>query len=1241
MAGSETEWFASTDARGIGISHDRAGDLCASADVDGLFTQLVDDGFATPDGSGYRIQWAAFFRALTSGHYKNLAEALALPRVSTMQPVLESTGSLSDASFAIAIRGWKQPGRREVHPVREGGIFVSGTDKELLTADQWDLCAAIDAFAACPGDARKRRANQLAWANIRELAGRADAALDDFLTRSVVLSPETLQLHLRRARLQDDESVVEIEPGFDGAPQGWLDLFDKWAVVRDEYDLHTPEGVVQILVRREVQAVLREIKRMPGRRVAGARAEAFIKNPYAVLPPEAQDVIDEGQFTAARDEAGIRSETFSPVVERDSDNRTEKVGLLIESIASQGVWRSVREWMTPDELDAFVDKLQRAIDTGHVLLAWRGYDLELQANSIEHLELLQGALREWRNVKWFVAWDDVFDLGRYSPRVDGIGEAPAFYSPYIVRKKPGEWLPENVAFAIGYVPPDESDRVVVTLTPAELEELRKRVDVASGTSKKEAVELPGFPKPIPLPEAKRILDAFKNLGPDLEKGQVQADDSEHANPVPTKPRVERKTLLLLSNLQQVDYEERRKHLADVPNSPRAPGRLRRHVKLLDHQKFGLAWLQHLYASRRTHGVSGAVLADDMGLGKTLQLLAFMSSLVERDPLINPMLVVAPVALLQNWKEELEKFFERDTLPLLVAYGADLDALLLPREAVDERLREDAGLVNFMRPGWVGSAKLVLTTYETLRNLEFSFAPQAWSVMVCDEAQRIKNPAAMVTRAAKKQKAAFKIACTGTPVENTLVDLWCLFDFVQPGLLGALDEFGKRYRKPIEARTDEERGRVEELRQLVTPQLLRRTKAEVARDLPRKIVSDRCRQLEISPVQRQLYAKAVHDFKRRDEAGAHVPISNHLSLLQYLRLLCTDPRRYGSVPVLGRPLSDYRSDAPKMDWLIARLGAIRDRGEKVIVFCEFRDIQRLLKHYIHDALGIDVDIINGDTTPDPKRSDSRQRRIGAFQSRPGFGVIILSPVAVGFGLNIQAANHVVHYTRTWNPAKEDQATDRAYRIGQTRDVYVYYPVVTANDFTTFDARLDQLLDEKRRLATDILNGAGDVGPGDFSGVDVSPPGMGGGVDPLVDLDAVRSLDGRRFEGLVGALWAKRVGGTVFCTPASGDKGVDVVVIEGGTGILIQTKVTSLDHGSGLGWDAVKEVTGGEAYYQQLYPNVGFEKMCVTNRHFNSDAQKLAKINLVTLIEGRELGKLLKKYAIHDSDIDTMLYASPYA
>lgn len=1232
-------WISSIDNAGIRLSREGQGWRCESEELAGFIAQLVDDSLATTSAADCYISWHAFYEAVDSGRYFGLDVALSMPSVTHKSPALESRGSLSDLDFTINVRGWVAQGERIAYPERVGGILERGNDVELMSARHWDLCVAVAAFSERDTAERSQRANQLAWGNIRKLALEAEANIDDFLSRSVVLTPETLKLHLRRTRMPDGDSVVEIEPDFDGAPADWLGLFDKWDTVRDEYHLSTPEGMVQVLIKPEVQTVLREIKRMPGRRIAGARAQAFVLNPYAALGEDAQLVVDEKQFDDACAKAGLDYERFTPIVERDGDGRIQRVGLLIESVSPSGDAKSEREWLTQDKLETFLRKLKLALNCDYTLLAWSGFDLELQDTAYGYLEELQFVLSEWRGLPQFVSWDDVYDITRYSPRIEGIGEERPFYSPYILKKEQAEWVPKEVAFGIGFQPLGGGDRVIAEFNQDQLEILRSRIDAARSKGA-ESVEVPGLPEPIPMHDADRILEAFKAAGPNIGTLNFPSDRKDEPKSATKKTPIIRQTLLLRANLQQLDYEQRRKQLIDVPEAPLLPSNLRAKYALFDHQKQGLAWLQHLYRSRSVLGVGGAVLADDMGLGKTLQLLAFMARLVEEDPTIDPMLVVAPVALLQNWKQELEQFLEPGALPLLVAYGGELDDLKLPRDAIDQRLREESGLVNFLRPNWVGGAKLVLTTYETLRNLEFSFAPQPWSVMICDEAQKIKNPGAMVTRAAKKQKAAFKIACTGTPVENTLADLWCLFDFIQPGLLGALDEFGKRYRKPIEARTDEERTRVEELRELVRPQILRRTKLQVADGLPEKIVESRCRNLDISMRQRQMYAKAVYDFKRRDQPGAHVPFKNHLGLLHYLRLLCTDPRRYGSVPTLDRPLSDYCVDAPKMDWLIRRLGEIQKHEEKVIVFCEFRDIQRLLKHYIRAGVGYDVDIINGDTATDIASTDSRQKRIDAFQSRPGFGVIILSPMAVGFGLNIQAANHVVHYTRAWNPAKEDQATDRAYRIGQKRDVHVYYPVVTAGDFTTFDAQLDVLLERKRQLATDMLNGSGDVGAGDFSGINIAPPGVSANLDPPIDIDGVRELSGRYFEGLVAALWAKKEIAIAVCTPASGDKGVDVVAISGGKGWLIQTKVSSSVRQKGLGWDAVKEVAGGEAYYRERYPGIVFDKLCVTNQQFNADAHKLAKLNQVTLIEGRELKKLLKRYVVRQSEVEVLLYASPY-
>jgi superfamily II DNA or RNA helicase len=578
---------------------------------------------------------------------------------------------------------------------------------------------------------------------------------------------------------------------------------------------------------------------------------------------------------------------------------------------------------------------------------------------------------------------------------------------------------------------------------------------------------------------------------------------------------------------------------------------------------------------------------------------------------------------------------KGSLPILTAYGDSLSPLRVPRAQIETRLLEEDGLIKFLKPNWTGGAKVVLTTYETLRDLEFSFATQHWSLMICDEAQRIKNPAAMVTRSVKKQNVSFKIACSGTPVENTLADMWSLFDYVQPGLLGALNDFGRRYRKPIEAKTEEEQARVEELRTRIAPQILRRMKSEVAKNLPNKIIDQGCRRLPISAAQRNLYAKAIDNFKHRNANPAVSMFKHHFGLLHHLRLVCTDPRPHGLTVFKPEPIDQYRRKAPKLNWLLEQLLLIKRKGEKAIVFCEFTEIQRLLKHYVAEALGYSSDIINGQTSASASHVASRQKRIKAFQEAPGFGVLILSPVAVGFGVNIQAANHVIHYMRTWNPAKEDQATDRAYRIGQQKDVFVYYPSVYADDFVTFDVKLDQLLTYKRALAEDMLNGSGDVRPVDFNIADVVPESDAEALDERVTLDTALRMDGHMFEALSCVLWTRR-GFRCYLTPKSHDNGVDVVALGNDTGELIQAKSSGVE-GKSLGWDAIKEVVGGTAFYQRIYPTISFSRVCITNQFFNGHAKENAALNLVDLLDQDHLSDMLDQHKVMLLEVERVRYA----
>jgi hypothetical protein len=1200
--------------------------------VPALITQLHDEGYALPaEGSAY-LPWDSVYNLLEEPAFKESIAQLELPAPCGYIPELESRNSLIDSDFSIRIAGWRDESGRSVSEATQTGALIRANGKtHLLSRRVWDTVEQVHQFQRRPEAEREEQSQRMRWGQIRRSALAAKAQLDQFLYRSIVLTPDTIDINLRKTDVGGTR-VVEVMPGFEGAPDNWLEVFDSYTSVPGRYDIATPQGLVQVLVSPQVRTVLDNIRRLEGRRVAGSRAEAFLLNPFAALGEDAKDVIDEQQFERARIEADIFFDHFTAVIRRDGFGYPDSIALAIETpLAGGQVTAEERLFADNAELERFVRGGERALAQDRQLYAWEGYEFELLGDTAAQFKLLQCALAERRQPRILVRYTDVYDLSVYTSRVNDIGIEQPYYSPYIA-KKGEEWWPESLINLIVYTPEGSTEPVAVAVTDDIRDQLQAKVDEAISTGRT-AVDMPGFPKPIPVEEARDLLDAFRRVRREVADEGIEPTDRKTDDP--QRIRVKPKQLLLKPNVDSVDYEEiRHDILTTFSPVPSLPSGFRTTTKLLPHQDEGVAWLQHLFRHAPNH-CRGAVVADDMGLGKTLQLLTFLARAFEDNPELPPALVVAPVSLLENWAEEIVKFFDETTFRPLIAYGDNLANLRVPRSSIDEQLREE-NLVRFLKPGWVGNANIVLTTYETLRDLEFSFAAEKWSVMACDEAQKIKNPNAMVTRAAKKQNVLFKIACTGTPVENTLVDLWCLFDLVQAGYLGALNEFGKRYRKPIEAETEEEKQRVEELRRLIEPQILRRLKAQVATLPPKHIRPSRIR---MSNLQRTYYTDAVNSFKASKDKTREQPVlspfKNHLGLLQYLRSICTTPHAPGHGRFKPQALDQFRAEAPKLGWLLDTLEQIRLKDEKAIVFAEFRETQQLLAYYIKEVFGFAPDIINGDVTASSKHVASRQKRIKAFQSKPGFGVIILSPVAVGFGVNVQEANHVIHYTRNWNPAKEDQATDRSYRIGQTREVWVYLPVVYADDFKTFEVRLDELLEAKRKLAKDMLNGSGTIMPGDWNIQDIVPDGVNDQVfNRSVTMDDVVRMEWDYFEALVAAIWQKKGFRTVYRTPTQ-DEGVDVVAFTGQKGDLIQCKSSGTDNAA-LNDQGVKDVLTGEAEYRLRHPGVSFNKWAATNQFFNDTAHDRAKKNNVTLINQLDIEKLLSQHPVTNADVQRFLY-----
>jgi SNF2 family DNA or RNA helicase len=1045
-------------------------EMFACAELASFLSQLEEQGLAEAIGSEVLVAWEQVYDIHDSTEYGGSYPLLMLPRTGGFRPCLGSQGSFSDADFSVYISGWARADGVALpeDPCIRGAVIQTKQEEALLEREAWETLRAVAAFHQRKPQERSADAHRVWWARIRQHAKAAHSGLSHFLESTVVVTPEKLTIGLRKTNYGNGK-VVEVVPNFQGQPPGWLATFDRFSQVQERYEVAHGEALTHVVITPEVQTVLMEIKRMPARRVTDERAEAFLRNPFASLGPDAGKVIDAAQFEQARACAGIAFARFTAQLRQDNPDRGLQVLLQIE----EGDASHSLPFRDPDELEKFIAKLKERIDRESQCCPWHGYELEILGDTPDQLAVLADALEKWRAEKEYQPWE-IFDLSFYSDRIAGFGVEKPYYRPFLRRRTDG-WFPASVVFGVQYLPEGSKTAVALTLSDENIEQFEQALERAKQENRIE-FEPAGFPKPIRVAEAETLVATFRESKRDLAARALAPEKATG------RPAISR--LIIKRNDETVDYVEPGGDLTPPEeNKPDLPRALKHNVTLLQHQLSGIAWLQHLW--RRSPGACrGALLADDMGLGKTLQLLTLMAWCMEQNASIDPFLIVAPVALLENWTQEIDKFFVPGAFSVLTLYGPTLRDKRLPRTAIQQELLH-AGVARLLVRGWLGDANVVLTTYETLRDLEFSLARQKWSVMVCDEAQKIKTPAAMMSRAAKKQNARFKIACTGTPVENTLTDLWCLFDFIQPGTLGSLRDFGERYRRPVEVETEEEKARLEELRQRIAPQTLRRTKAEVARDLPRKVIDTGCRSLAISERQRAFYGRALEQCRRGEGVGTSAGLNNHLGLLLYLRTVCSDPRPPGPCSLESQALVELERNSPKMRWLLAELTRIRSRGEKAIVFCEFKELQRTIQRSIVERLGIVADIINGDTSAGGARGDIRQKRIGLFQQKPGFGVILLSPLAVGFGVNIQAANHVIHFTRSWNPAREDQATDRSYRIGQTRDVFVYYPVVVAEDFVTFDEKLDQLLETKRKLSQDMLNGCGDVGPGEFADIEGVP------------------------------------------------------------------------------------------------------------------------------------------------------------
>lgn len=664
-----------------------------------------------------------------------------------------------------------------------------------------------------------------------------------------------------------------------------------------------------------------------------------------------------------------------------------------------------------------------------------------------------------------IALDELFvETEQFSSRVAGVDVWRTPVLPWISPIGKNSWLPERFGLRVG----DDYFEIPAENVTQVIEKVASAFDAGETSAPVEgllkAVGPDAPPPPSSLPVNEQLIQSLESLKPfACAKSDPERGEPEEASEPPEgwDAAIQGKLFLVVrENFEEVEFAPFQPEDATPPPSPlRIPERLASSLK--EHQVTGLSWLVRSVETLHP----GALLADDMGLGKTVQAIAFMAWLQEEAEAgrcaKEPFLIVAPTGLLGTWRREIEKHLSGKRLGLLVpAFGSDLKLL---REQDSFGLRDiETGRAALKAEAW-RDAGVVLTTYETLRDYHFSFARTRFGLIVYDEIQKLKNPVSQVTRAAKTLNGAFTLGMTGTPVENRLQDLWSIMDVIAPGLLGASRDFERRHPASDTDALSRLKTQLTEAPEDHAPYMLRRLKSDALKDMPSKTIH--VFEGEMPPGQAEAYKDLVVRAAAANANGS-VGKGGMLTTLAGLRgvsLHPIDPRQASS------DLEAYAQQSARLSRTLDILKDVAAKGEKALIFVEDLAMQERLAGMIQSRFNLPrlPMRING-SVPGPKRQDM----VEAFQRGRGvFDVMILSPKAGGVGLTITEANHVIHLSRWWNPAVEDQATDRVFRIGQRRDVHVHLPMAVHPDpairESSFDLRLNALIDRKRKLTRDLF------------------------------------------------------------------------------------------------------------------------------------------------------------------------------
>ena len=685
-------------------------------------------------------------------------------------------------------------------------------------------------------------------------------------------------------------------------------------------------------------------------------------------------------------------------------------------------------------------------------------------------------------------------------------------------------------------------------------------------------------------------------------------------------------------------------------------------KPYSHQEEGTSWIVGLALS----GESGGLLADDMGLGKTFMALSAIEQLHKLRNEEKPCLIVAPLSVLENWKDEVELTFSESPFSDIVILQSDSDMKqyrIGGKETkqdfsgieIGQELPEGGELAKIRYSLKVGDEytfdsrldipkRLVITTYQTLRDYQFSLCKVHWSMVVFDEAQNTKNPNAMQTRAAKGLNSDFNLLVTGTPVENSLADFWCLMDTAVPGRLGSYQDFREKYITPIlQAASDEvydERIRVGKQLRLDTGALmLRRIKEDNLDGLPSKCIHVGL-DTEVNGWSYDERLSSVMQGFQKDNYDAIISANNEsdsnqaLANLHRLRDVSLHPYLIDKGKLILNQKADIGEitkvldESGKLGSLLKVLDSIRDKQEKCIIFCINKQLQQFLclalgKFY---SLGV-LPVINGDTKTVNKRDaeNTRKGMIANFEAKQGFNIIVMSPIAAGVGLTVVGANHAVHLERHWNPAKEAQASDRIYRIGQKKDAHIYIPILHHPRGDSFDVNLHKLL-SKKTLLKDAVVTVEQVLP--------EMPESGSQINRRLEASDLSKLSWQQFEAVCAELFMKDLSASNCWLTPTNDKGADVALFHANEATLLQCKHTK--NSNYRGYKAVQEVKSAEPIYSKHLDCDVKNLFFVTNaKRVSAEARSVAEISGVQIFAYAELSELLEIHAIKFGDLFSRL------